>query len=72
MIKITRDKKATSPESTGEPHKGVKCDGCKTEVRGIRYKCSKCPNYDLCSVCKGRNFHLVTSLSIQIKQKNNI
>jgi len=39
-------------------HRGVLCDGCGvTPIRGIRYKCAVCPDYDLCAGCEGKNVH---------------
>lgn len=33
-------------------HWDVKCDGCnKTNLVHYRYKCLRCPNYDLCAAC---------------------
>jgi hypothetical protein len=31
------------------------CDSCDQKISGIRYKCSICPDYDLCSVCEDKN-----------------
>lgn len=35
----------------GFRHKHISCDGCLTGIRGMRYKCEHCPDYDLCGSC---------------------
>jgi len=60
MIKIR-----SSVRSDDEVHLGVSCDGCKTKpIRGVRYKCSMCPDYDLCQTCESKGVqtesHLMT------------
>lgn len=47
-------------EESSEPviHPNVICDGCDSPIRGIRYKCSICANYDLCEACEAQgNLH---------------
>ncbi|XP_006781976.1 sequestosome-1 [Neolamprologus brichardi] len=38
-------------------HPNVTCDGCDGPVIGTRFKCSVCPNYDLCSSCQAKGKH---------------
>jgi len=39
-------------------HHGVTCDGCEVNpIQGIRYKCTVCRDYDLCSICEAKNQH---------------
>ena len=40
------------PATMKKVHCGVSCDNCQASpVRGVRYKCSSCVNYDLCENC---------------------
>ena len=48
---------SSKPAATSDPsagvHPGVSCDGCgQSPIRGLRFKCSKCVNYDLCTTCE--------------------
>jgi len=42
-------------------HNGVRCDGCGiSPIQGIRYKCSVCPNFDLCPNCESTGKHPIS------------
>ncbi|KAK3879280.1 hypothetical protein Pcinc_016140 [Petrolisthes cinctipes] len=47
----------TPGNQQGEVHPGITCDGCEGEVRGFRYRCVSCPDYDLCGACETRGLH---------------
>ncbi|MEQ2284591.1 hypothetical protein AMECASPLE_023282 [Ameca splendens] len=38
-------------------HPNVTCDGCEGPIMGTRFKCSVCPDYDLCSTCQSQGKH---------------
>ncbi|KAG4063854.1 hypothetical protein PC123_g1389 [Phytophthora cactorum] len=39
-------------------HPSVRCDGCnQSPLRGFRFKCFTCPNYDLCTSCYTSQTH---------------
>ena len=41
-----------------EIHRGIKCDGCEANpIRGKRYKCKRCPDYNNCSRCQREGKH---------------
>ncbi|MEQ2219558.1 hypothetical protein XENOCAPTIV_019937 [Xenoophorus captivus] len=38
-------------------HPNITCDGCEGPIMGTRFKCSVCPDYDLCSTCQSQGKH---------------
>ena len=56
LVTVAQD----TPPSSQPPviHHHVTCDGCgMSPISGIRYKCSQCPDYDLCSTCESNGVH---------------
>jgi len=49
-------------------HYGVSCDGCSmTPIRGTRYKCTVCSNFDLCANCEASKMHDSTHRLIEMR-----
>jgi sequestosome 1 len=38
-------------------HPGVVCDGCNSALKGTRFKCASCPDFDLCAKCEAKGTH---------------
>lgn len=55
-IKRTNESFSSQSEKS-QIHFGVICDGCNGSIKGNRYTCTVCPDYDLCSTCKEKSIH---------------
>jgi next-to-BRCA1 protein 1 len=45
-------------------HESITCDGCNSDsIKGLRFKCDSCPNYDLCQRCVDRGITTKTHKS---------
>ncbi|KAL8714602.1 MAG: hypothetical protein Q9220_001550 [cf. Caloplaca sp. 1 TL-2023] len=49
-------------------HRGVSCNCCNAmPIRGVRYRCSNCHDYDLCEQCEALQVHDKTHLFYKIR-----
>lgn len=49
-------------------HRGICCEECGEQpIRGIRYHCLNCPDYDLCAMCEAHTMHQKTHVFAKIK-----
>ncbi|KAI8876077.1 EF-hand [Backusella circina FSU 941] len=49
-------------------HRGITCNKCSVSpIRGIRYKCANCVDFDLCESCEGTNTHINTHVFLKIR-----
>ncbi|KAL8948908.1 MAG: hypothetical protein Q9222_004945 [Ikaeria aurantiellina] len=52
----------------GFVHRGVNCNCCNAmPIRGIRYRCTNCHDYDLCEQCEALQIHDKTHLFYKIR-----
>ena len=52
----------------GYVHRGVKCNQCDSKpIRGIRWRCANCADYDLCSDCEAQSMHDKTHLFYKVR-----
>jgi hypothetical protein len=50
-------------------HTNITCDGCQVKpIVGNRYKCTICPDYDLCEKCERTGSHPVDHVLIKMKE----
>ena len=49
-------------------HKGINCSNCgMKDIKGIRYKCSVCDNYNLCEACESASTHDLNHILIKMR-----
>ena len=49
-------------------HRGVSCNSCNVSpIRGIRYRCANCVDYDLCEQCETMQVHTRTHVFYKIR-----
>ena len=52
----------------GYVHRGVSCNSCNTQpIRGIRYRCSNCMDFDLCEQCEALQIHPKTHVFYKVR-----
>ncbi|CAM0142679.1 unnamed protein product [Umbelopsis sp. WA50703] len=52
----------------GYIHRGITCNKCSTSpIRGLRYKCANCVDFDLCETCEAGNNHNSTHVFLKIR-----
>ena len=47
-------------------HKNVFCNECGEEIKGIRYKCLQCKDFNLCEICENNYNHDIKHIMISI------
>lgn len=49
-------------------HRGCQCNGCgMVPIRGIRYRCANCADFDLCEACESQSLHNKTHVFYKVK-----
>ncbi|EPS43873.1 hypothetical protein H072_2154 [Dactylellina haptotyla CBS 200.50] len=52
----------------GYVHRGVTCNLCNAmPIRGVRYRCSNCIDFDLCESCEAQDIHPKTHLFYKVR-----
>jgi hypothetical protein len=72
-VATTSTSTSTSSSSSGlKPseiiHEGIICDGCgMNPIRGLRFKCGSCADFDFCSSCEAKGGHNPDHMFIKAK-----
>ncbi|ELR19828.1 EF hand domain containing protein [Acanthamoeba castellanii str. Neff] len=48
-------------------HRGIICGDCGDIIRGIRYMCANCADFDLCETCEAKESHYKTHVFLKIR-----
>ncbi|KAJ3416123.1 hypothetical protein HDV05_003092 [Chytridiales sp. JEL 0842] len=52
----------------GYVHRSITCNHCdQSPIRGFRFRCANCPDYDLCEICETADVHNPTHVFIKIR-----
>ncbi|PHH77359.1 hypothetical protein CDD80_687 [Ophiocordyceps camponoti-rufipedis] len=49
-------------------HRGCQCNACgMVPIRGVRYRCANCADFDLCETCEAQGIHVRTHIFYKIR-----
>ncbi|KAF4974333.1 hypothetical protein FZEAL_8762 [Fusarium zealandicum] len=49
-------------------HRGCQCNACgMVPIRGVRYRCAHCADFDLCETCEAQGVHIKTHIFYKIR-----
>ncbi|PFH58114.1 hypothetical protein XA68_14139 [Ophiocordyceps unilateralis] len=49
-------------------HRGCQCNACgMVPIRGVRYRCANCADFDLCETCEAQGIHIRTHIFYKIR-----
>ncbi len=49
-------------------HRGCACNACGiVPIRGIRYRCANCADFDLCETCESQGLHIKTHIFYKVR-----
>ena len=55
-------------QKDGYLHRGITCNSCNTHpIKGVRYRCVNCVDYDLCESCESVQPHIGTHIFYKIR-----
>jgi Ca2+-binding EF-hand superfamily protein len=67
VLKLLSSLAQEASSREGFIHRGVTCNHCNSSpIRGIRYKCSNCADYDICDACESLEIHHKSHIMIKI------
>lgn len=53
-------------------HQNIACDGCgRFPIKGTRFKCVSCEDYDLCECCKNQSIHPEHDFAVILKDSRD-
>jgi hypothetical protein len=63
-----------SPPSDDQAiHRGVTCDMCRVSpITGLRYKCTVCPDFDMCESCEAKRLHPADHPVIKLRSERHL
>ncbi|KAK9246295.1 hypothetical protein V1506DRAFT_472739 [Lipomyces tetrasporus] len=79
ILHATGGRKCARAGETAKVSHHAFCDSCDTQIRGMRYKCANCPDFDYCGSCfkdaetahPGHSFIQISHPSAYIKAVND-
>jgi len=68
---LVNNKKLAPVNEEKNVHQCVRCDGCgMSPIRGIRYKCTECNNFDYCEACEELNVNSHKHVFLKIRTED--
>jgi hypothetical protein len=67
LARKCRKHKKLKENTSQTVHRGIICSSCNDVIRGIRYMCANCTDYDVCEACEKKDVHYKTHVFLKIR-----